>query len=208
MAKATGDPYLVDYAYAEAIMKERHSAASGVEKLEAYLEAASLGTPRLPWGLEAHASFLFWDRGDRERGKEVCRLGMELFPDDRAAFSLLLAQRAYRDQEYSASVDLFTAVARMETNSLERDRMVLGLGLFFLASGPEKLSRQRDEWAELLPESAAIPYLGALAQYLKDGTNAYMRGQEENYSRWKLQSAGDPRQALLYEWLARAGGKL
>ena len=85
--------------------------------------------------------------------------------------------------------------------------MVLGLGLFFIASGPEKLSQQRDEWAELLPESAAIPYLGALAQYLKDGTNAYMRGQEENYSKWKLYSSGDPRQALLYEWLARTGGK-
>ncbi len=207
-AFAAEDPYAVDYAYAEAIMRERHSSAPASEKTEAYRAAAAAGQPRMPWGLEAYASYLIWKNNDPAGGTAICRLGMEIFPDDQAPFKLLLAQKAYRDLDFDACIDLLVEVSKKEANGLGRDRMVLGMGLLMIASSPETMLRMRDEWAAILPESAAVPYLGALGQFRKEGTNAYMRGQKENWKAWFDSSSGDPRQALLYDWMARVAGKI
>ncbi len=206
-ALAAGNPYAIDIVWAEAIMVERHSRAFNDEKMASYQKAESLGTPLLPWGMAAYASWLFFDRFDHVRAEEICALGLTLYPENSVPFSLILAQKAWRDGEFKRCVDVLPNIGDKPMTSLDRDRVLLGFAVYIAISAPEKLLETRDAWAEFFPESAALPYYDALFLFLKQGTNSFIRMQEENRREWFNSSGGNPREALLFEWLNVFMGK-
>jgi len=206
-AIAAGNPYAIDIAWAEAVMVARHSSAFNDEKMASYQKAESLGTSLLPWGMAAYASFLLFERFDSVRAEELCAHGSTLFPENRAPFSLILAQKASREGEFERCYTVLRDIADKPMTSLDQDRVLLGLATFFASSGSEAIQEARDYCAKSFPESAALPYYDALSLFLKEGTNPFIRTQLENSRNWFYSSGGNPREALLFEWFNVFVGK-
>ena len=168
-ARAAGDPYAVDYAYAEAIYAEGRHAVNDDAIRKRYAAAAALGKPRLPYGMAAHAAFEWHTSYTNAAAKAIANQGKALFPRNIALFALMEVPAAIRSMDVDRIKQLVDELFDNPKNVLERECLGAITATIFENKGTEILEKNKEIWKKDYPDSIALLYFDSYIQYAKYG---------------------------------------